>query len=114
MYLFVLVLNKKELLNKVMETFLEVGIKQATILDSKGMGETIMECEIPLVGGLRQLIYNQCRSDNHTIFSVVDSLKKVDDATNAIEKICGNLSEPGTGIAFALSLDFVKGLATQK
>ncbi|NLC10700.1 MAG: hypothetical protein GX767_00415 [Firmicutes bacterium] len=111
MYLFVLVLNKTEKLNKILEKFVDIGIRGATVLDSKGMGETIMECESPVVGGLRKLIFNQCRSQNNTIFSVVESLDKADAAVKEVEKIIGSLDEPGTGIYFVISLEKVKGVS---
>jgi nitrogen regulatory protein P-II 1 len=111
MFLLVLVLNRKECLNRILAKFLDIGIKGATILDSRGMGQAFMECDIPVVGGLRSLIYDQCRPNNNTIFSVVESKEKVEDAIAEIEAIIGNLGKPGTGIAFTLPLERVKGLA---
>ena len=114
MYLFVLVLNQKEKLNAILEKFLEIGIAGATILDSKGMGETMVECDSPIVGGLRSLIYNQCHADNSTIFSVVDSRDKADAAIKEIEKITGSLNKPGTGIVFTIALEQVKGFSNHE
>lgn len=109
MYLFVLVLNQKEQLNKILEKFMEIGIAGATVLDSKGLGQAVMECESPVVGGLRNLLYNQCRPTNNTLFSVVENRETINQAIVEVEKIIGPLGEPGTGIAFTISLDFVKG-----
>ncbi len=111
MLLLVLVLNRKECLNRILTSFMEIGIKGATILDSRGMGQAFMECESPVVGGLRSLIYDQCRPSNNTIFSVVESQEKADKAIMEIEKIIGDLGKPGTGIAFTIPLGKVKGLA---
>ena len=112
MYLLVIVLNKTEYLNKVMEVFLKTGIKGATILDSKGMGGTIMDCDdIPVVGGIRKLFYTQCRPNNNTIFSIVESKEKANQCVEKIEEIIGSLDEPGVGVSFVLSLESAKGIS---
>lgn len=110
MYLLFLVLNKTECLNRILESFLKIGIKGATVVDSIGMGQAFRECESPVIGGLRSLVFNQCRPSNKTIFSVVESKEKVELAIGEIEKIIGPLGKPGTGILFAFPLDIVKGL----
>ncbi len=109
MYLMVVVINHKEQLNPVLEKFVEIGIKGATILDSTGMGRTILDCEAPLVGGLRKLLLGQCRSHNTTIFSVIETKEKIEEAIEAVESITGDLNKTGIGIAFAVPLEFVKG-----
>jgi len=110
MYILQLVLNKKEYLNKVLEAFHKAGISGATILESKGMGSSFLECESPVVGGLRSLIYNECRPNNSTIFSVVESVEKAEEVIAETEKIVGSLEEEGAGIAFILPVEKVKGL----
>ncbi len=110
MYVLVLVLNRTECVNKILESLLKIGIKGATVLDSKGMGQAFMECESPVFGGLRSLIFNQCRPSNQTLFSVVESKEKVELAIAEIEKITGSLGKPGTGVVFALPLEIVKGI----
>jgi len=114
MYLIVFVLNRTEHLNEILEKLVEIGIRGATILDSKGMGQTFMECESPIVGGLRKMFIEQCRSNNVTVFSVVESRSRVDVVVKEIEKFAGDLRQPGTGIVFTIALDCVKGLSERK
>jgi len=109
MYLVVIVLNKTESLNQILQKFLDIGIRGATVLDSKGMGQAFSECDNPVFGGLRSLIYNQCRPSNNTLFSVVESKEKAEEAIKSVEQIIGDLGKPGSGIAFSIALDFVKG-----
>ena len=109
MYLLVLVLNKNEHLNPVLERFMDIGISGATMVDSKGMGREFMECESPVVGGLRKLIYEQCRPHNVTIYSIVKDEETIDRATSEIESIVGDLDRPGTGVLFVIPLIRVKG-----
>ena len=112
MYLMVIVINKRETVNKILEMFYKIGVTGATVFDSRGMGQTFMDCESPVVGGLRSLIYDQCRPSNNTILSVVESLEKYEEAIGEVEKITGSFDEPGTGIACAFPLARLKGLST--
>lgn len=114
MYLMILVINKKETVNNILEMFLKIGISGATLLESKGMGQKFMDCESPVVGGLRTLIYDQCRPGNNVIISVVDSLETYEHAVKEVEKITGSFNEPGTGLACAFPLARVNGLLNPK
>jgi len=108
MKLLIFVLNKEEFLEDVLEAFVEAGITGATILDSAGMGR-FLTYEVPLFADFRDFMKGN-KPYNKTIFSVVDKEEKIKKVEGLIEKICGDLSEPGTGIFFTLPLDYVKGL----
>ncbi len=107
MKLLVLILNKVEKLEEVLEGFLEVGITGATIIESVGMGQILSE-EVPIFAGLR-FMFAGAKPHNKTIFSVIKN-EKEDYVMSILENILGDLSEPGTGIAFTISLDRVEGL----
>ena len=92
----------------VLEAFVEAGITGATILDSEGMGR-FLTYEVPLFADFRDFMKGN-KPYNKTIFSLVDKEEKIKKVEKLIEKICGDLSEPGTGIFFTISLDYVKGL----
>lgn len=108
MKLLFIILNKEEFLDEVLEAFLELGLKGATIIDSVGMGR-ILAYEIPIFAGLRSLLPGN-RPFNKTILTLVEE-EKVEDVVAAVEQIVGPLEKPGTGIAFSVPVDFVKGLA---
>jgi nitrogen regulatory protein PII len=110
MYLIVLVLNKVELLEKVLENLSRVGVPGATILDSTGMGRALSE-SVPesLLTGL-QALFQHSRPHNKTIFSVIESKEKKDRALAAINEILGDMSRPGIGIMFTITLLDVIGL----
>ncbi|MCD6574518.1 hypothetical protein J7K97_02430 [Candidatus Aerophobetes bacterium] len=112
MKLLVFVLNKEELLEDVLEAFIEAGITGATILDSEGMGR-FLTYEIPLFADFREFMKGN-KPYNKTIFSVVEDEKKIKIVEKLIEKICGNLSEPGTGILFTIPVDYAKGLVREE
>ncbi|MDY6826949.1 MAG: hypothetical protein SVV67_07210 [Bacillota bacterium] len=109
MYLFVLVLNKTELLEDILEKMVEVGITGATIIDSTGMGRALADIDNgTLLAGIRS-IFKYSRPSNKTIFSVIDSLDKKERAALAIKEVIGDMSKPGVGIMFTLPLEGVIG-----
>jgi len=107
MKLVVFVLNSEEKLEEVLEAFVEAGVPGATILDSEGMGR-FLTYEVPLFAGFQQFMTGN-KPYNKTIFSVVED-ETVGPLKGLIEKICGKLSEPGTGIFFTVPVDDVSGL----
>ena len=107
MKLLILILNKVEKLEEVFEGFLEIGITGATVIDSVGMGHILSE-EVPIFAGLR-FMFAGSKPHNKTIISVIkDEKEKL--AIDVLQKILGNLNEPGTGIVFTIPIDRVEGL----
>ena len=111
MKLLIFVLHREELLEEVLEAFIEAQVPGATILDSEGMG-MFLTYEVPLFAGFKEFMKGN-KPYNKTIFSVVDNDDKLKKLEGLIEKICGDLTKPGTGIFFTLPVDYVKGLRTE-
>ena len=107
MKLLILVLNKVEKLEEVLEGFLEIGITAATVIESSGMGHILSE-EVPIFLGLRFMFAGE-KPHNKTILSVIKD-EKEKPVIKLLKKILGNLEEPGTGIIFTIPLDKVEGL----
>ena len=107
MQLLLLILNKEEHLEEVLEMFLELNITGATIIDSIGMGR-ILAHDIPIFAGFRTLM-QESRPGNKTILTVLPE-NKVDPVIKGVEYICGSLDDPGTGILITLPVSNVKGL----
>ena len=107
MHLLLLVLNKEEHLEEVLEVFLELDIHGATIIDSIGMGR-ILAHDIPIFAGFRNLM-QESRPGNKTIFTVVDE-QKIPLIIQGFEQICGSLDEPGAGILITFPVGTVKGV----
>jgi hypothetical protein len=108
MHLLILVLNKEEHLEEVLEVFLELDIHGATIIDSIGMGR-ILAHDIPIFAGFRNLM-QESRPGNKTIFTIVDE-NKIPRIVQGIEQICGSLDEPGAGILVTLPVGIAKGVS---
>lgn len=110
MKLSVLVLNKEEYLETLLEGYIEIGISGATIIDSMGMGH-ILSSEVPIFAGLR-FMFAGSRPYNKTILSVIPEEKTI-PLKNLISKILGPLEESGNGILFFIDLCEVVGLKSE-
>ncbi|MFC1562360.1 hypothetical protein ACFL6I_15955 [candidate division KSB1 bacterium] len=110
MYIFFLILNKEEYLDEVLEAYLELGVRGATVIESVGMGQ-ILSVDIPIFAGLRDLLPGS-RPYNKTIFTITEE-DMIPQIITAVEQIIGPLDKPGTGIVFSIKLDTVKGIAPE-
>lgn len=108
MDLLVCVVNEPRKVDEILQAFLEIGVTGATVIDSYGMGALLVE-DIPIFAGFRSLLAGSSKY-NKTIFSVVKDREVTERAVAAVEKICGDLENPSTGIVFTVPVNFVKGL----
>jgi len=106
--LVVFVLNKEELLERVLEAYVEAGVDGATILDSEGMGR-FLTYEVPLFADFKQFMKGN-KPYNKTILSVVDDPAAVPRLYAILDEVTGGLATPGTGIFFTVPVDFAAGL----
>jgi len=107
MKLLILILNKVEKTEEVLEGFLEIGITGATVFNTVGMGHILCE-EVPIFAGLR-FMFAGAKPHNRTIISAIED-EKEEPAINLLKKILGDMNKPGTGIVFTLPIDRVEGL----
>ena len=105
--LLIIILNREEYLDELLEAFVELDVRGATVIDSVGMGQIISD-KFPVFGGLRSLMQGS-RPYNKTILTVVPE-EKVEAIEREYGNICGSLDDPGTGLLFTLPVDYVKGL----
>ncbi len=111
MYLLVTVLERSEQLAKIMEQFAKIGITGSTVVDSTGMGRVLMKTRatLPVMQQINK-VTTDLESSNKTILTVIQEKDRLDKAIKIIKSFCGDLSEPGKGILFALPLKIVEGL----
>lgn len=107
MYVLFFVLDKTERLDDVLETFLECGIKGATVINSTGMGR-ILSGSVPLFADLRSL-FEDDRKFNYTIFAVLEDERKIDRLAELLTSVIGDLDEPGTGMLFTVPVGRIIG-----
>lgn len=111
MDMLVIVLNRTEQLDVVLEGLLNVGVSGATVIESSGMGRTLCT-KIPLFGGIRNL-FEDCRPSNVTIFSVIKDKVKLRYAVEAVRRIVADLESPGAGFMFVVPVSEAYGFAPE-
>ena len=106
--LLVCIINDPGKIDDILQAFLELGITGATIIDTYGMGKTVVQ-DIPIFAGFRSMLSGTSKF-NKMLLSVIKEPEKIDSAIKAIETLCGDLDNPATGIAFTIPVTSVKGL----
>lgn len=110
MKLMVLILNKIESLEYLLEGLSSAGISGATIIDSAGLVMTLSKMESSFISSsIRSLFTSDgADTDNKTIISVIKD-EQLDIARRVVYSTVGDLSKPNTGILFTVPIDFVEG-----
>lgn len=111
MNILFLVLNETEYLDEILDAFVDVGVKGATILDSQGMGSALANSnkDIPFFGTLRSFIDN-ARPYNKTIFTVIEDEEVLKNAIEAVQNILGDMTKSGVGLMFTLPIRSIHGM----
>ncbi len=108
MELLVCVISDPNTADEVMQGFVEIGVSGATVIDSYGMGKVLLQ-DIPIFAGFRSLLAGS-GSYSKTILTVIKDPALVDQAIATIQRICGDLEDPNTGIVFTVPVNRVAGL----
>ena len=110
MKLLVLILNKLEALEYLLEGMSAAGIGGATIIESSGMAMTLSKLDSSFVSSsIRALFSAAGNEDNRTIISVIRN-DQLEIARKVIYSTVGDLSMPNTGVLFTLPIDFAEGI----
>ncbi len=113
MKLVVIVLNKTECLEKLLEEFASRNLQGATILESRGMMQELSdEAEMDFIFSLRHML-NPSHKENRTIFMAA-SESKVPLIIDAVNKVTGGLNRGDTGILFTLPIDSLIGFEVKE
>ncbi|MBQ7889712.1 MAG: hypothetical protein IJ356_08115 [Erysipelotrichaceae bacterium] len=109
MQILFFILKQTHLLNDILHELAEAGVRGGTILDAKGMGESLANMEdIPMFGALRQLLSSEEKEQVKLLMCVAEDSEIVPIA-NTIKKVV-DLSKPNTGIIFSLPVYYCEGL----
>jgi nitrogen regulatory protein P-II 1 len=111
MYLLLIVLNNESHVKDILEKFVDIDIRGATIINSQGMGR-ILSDKIPIFPSLKYVLSgNEKRVNNFTIFSAIESEKTLQDAVDVVMNIVKDIDKPGVGIMMVLPVLKIYGLA---
>ncbi|SHM66512.1 hypothetical protein SAMN05660826_01612 [Caldanaerovirga acetigignens] len=111
MYLMVIILNKPELLKKLLGVMKKNGAKGATVLDSMGQGVIMksFEEERPMIASIKKL-KEEGLFVNKTVLSVIEDAETLYKIADAIESEIGSFTEDSKlGIMFSIPLNMVRG-----
>lgn len=109
--LLVMVLNKPEPQNEIMQAFGRIGVKGATLIESMGMGRAKAENQItPLVAGLMRAL-DTGHHYNRTIFCVIEDDALLAQAVEEADRLV-DFSHPGSGIIFTIPVNLVRGMGS--
>ena len=104
----VIVLNKTQCLDEILERLSEAGVR-ATIVSSKGMAHSLFDVnKIHFIESVKILIDPMSKS-NYTIFSVVED-DKVAEISRIVNDVTGGLSKSNSGIIFAVPVSYIEGI----
>lgn len=107
MQLFIAIINDPDDVTEILDEFLEIGIKGATVIDSEGMGH-LLAGRIPLFSRFAEM--EQDHRHNKTIFAILHSDEYLQKAVKAVENVTGDLENPDSGVVFSLPINFCKGI----
>lgn len=105
-----LVLHKVEKLDDLLSALQENGIKGGTIIDSKGMLNTLKSHDNFIIESLK-IFLEDPRETSKTLFFILKK-EEVEKAKKVIDETLGGIDNPNTGIMFGIDLAFVAGLNT--
>jgi hypothetical protein len=115
MLLLWLVLDDLGLLNDVLEAWTDVGARGVTILESTGVHRVrskVSDQDAPFLLGFSRLLRTD-QVGHNTLFTMVPDMEIVERLVAATEEIVGDLSQPNTGVLFALPVAAAWGLPKQ-
>ena len=108
MKLMVIILNKVEALEYLLEGLSAAGIGGATIIESSGLAMTLSKLDSSILSASIRALFSG-DEDNKTILSVIRN-DQLDLARRVIYNTVGDLSLPNTGIMFTVPIDFAEGI----
>jgi len=108
MKLLVIILNKTDSLEYLLEGLSAAGIGGATIIQSSGLAMTLSRMDSSFLSASIRGMFSGDEEDNRTILSVIRN-NQLETARKVVYSTVGDLSQPNTGILFTVPLDFVEG-----
>lgn len=102
MYLLIAVINNEELLDDIIEGWLDIGVTGATVIESTDMLQLISH-NIPIFAGFRSLTSGGM-IHNKTLFTAIEQKDILDDAVAFLEDVCRKTGKPSQGVYFIAPL----------
>ncbi len=116
MQILFIVLNDLSQLPTILDTFLKLKVRGATILDSEGMAKSVLQYEglNYLLDGPFQNINSQKIGSSKTIFTVIPKDEQVPIVVDEIGKVLTTSKEEVIGFMFTLPVSGIYPLKSKK
>lgn len=111
MYLLIIILNREEFLEELMEVLVELGITDATVVESQSMGK-VLAYEVPIFAGLRFQTKGQ-RRYSKTILALVDDRQLADEIVQLLQEMDIDFMAPGVGRIVTIKVESALGAPSE-
>ena len=108
MQLLFLVIKRIELVDEIMRSLAQAGIRGGTVIDSVGMAKSMDN--LPMIGVLRSILSGEDAAQKGKTIFVAVADDQVDVARKAITDVTGDLSQPNAGVLFGVPISFAEGV----
>ena len=111
MQLLFLVIKRTDLVDDIMKSLANAGIRGGTCIDSVGMAKSISDMDnLPTIGMLRSILSGEDPAQKgKTIFVAIQD-DQMEAALTAIKSVTGDLSQPNAGVLFAVPISYAEGI----
>lgn len=110
MKLLICIVKSHRQVEAILTGFVEIGVRGATVVDGRGMGQ-IIATSIPIFAGFKSL-FPVGGGATYLVLSVLED-ERVGKAQRLIEEVCGSFDEPGSGFMFTVPVSGAWGLARE-
>ena len=106
MFMIMFVLDETTHLDEILNAWTKIGVTGATVVESTGLHRRLKH--LPMRYAYGESPFKE--EGNITVFVVVEDEDMVNKCMESIEKVVGDLCEPGTGVFTAWPLMITKGI----
>ncbi len=107
MHLLIIVLNRIEKLEELLEGFIEMEIPGATILDSVGMG-SVLHREVPIFAGFSSMFAGN-QPNSKVLLSLIREDVKLEQALDFVDRLLNIEGSPGGAFSIVVPVSQVRG-----
>ncbi len=112
MYLLTVVIKNEELLDELITGWLDIGITDATVIETTDSVQLISH-HVPIFAGFRSLTSGGMLH-NRTIFTAIKEKRVLDQAITFLKEVCGEAGKPNQGLYFVTLIEEFEKLGKKK
>ncbi len=108
--LLVIILKRSEIVDTLMQSFAEKGIKGGTVVETTGMARFLSNSQnVQMLAAIGTILGNIPPTNGNMIMLALPE-EQVETAKDVVHEVCGDLSKPNAGVMFALPISFSEGI----